>query len=102
MADLGMVFWSLLVFSLGIFCIVFGGFTAYFGTGRSRNIGGSLILFGLCFLIIVLWFTGVIPDLTRPIQWELDVLYEGVVAVIGALIGALIALGVFLMAIMKS
>jgi hypothetical protein len=40
---------------------------------------------------------------TAPMSWAgKDVIINGVVAVIGAVVGALIALGIFLMAIMKA
>jgi hypothetical protein len=97
-----MIFSSIFVFSFAVFCMIFGAFTAYFGTGRSRNIGGALILFGLIALIIVLWFTGVIPEVTRPIIWELDIVIEAIIAVVAAIIGGGAALGIFLGAIMKS
>jgi hypothetical protein len=101
MEDLWMIFSSIFVFAFGIFCIIFGGFTAYFGTGRSRNIGGALILIGLIGIIIVLWFTGLL-QVSTPFTWSTDVLIEAVIAVIAAILGGGAALVIFLGAIMKS
>jgi hypothetical protein len=101
MEDLWMIFSSIFVFAFGIFCIIFGGFTAYFGTGRSRNIGGFLILIGLIGIILVLWFTGLL-QVSTPFTWETDVLIEAVIAVIAAILGGGAALVIFLGAIMKS
>lgn len=104
MTDLVQVFLSMLVFFFGIFCLVFGAFTAYFGTGRSRSIGGGLCLFGIVGLILVLWFTNVLPFAAPAdwLEWDMDLVVEGIIAVVGAIIGVAIALGMFLGAIMKS
>ena len=101
MQDLWMIFTSIFVFAFGIFCMIFGGFTAYFGTGRSRNIGGALILFGLIGIIIVLWFTGLL-GFASPILWETEVVIEAIIAVVAAVLGGGAALAIFLGAIMKS
>jgi hypothetical protein len=96
-----MIFSSIFVLAFGIFCLLFGGFTAYFGTGKSRNIGGALMLFGLIGLIIVIWFTGMV-GLASPVEWESDVVVEALVAVVAAIIGGGASLVIFLGAIMKS
>ena len=101
MQDLWMIFSSIFVFAFGIFCVIFGAFTAYFGTGRSRNIGGSLILFGLIGLLLVAWFTGIL-GFTTPIEWEVDIVIEAVIAVLAAILGGGASLMIFLGAIMKS
>jgi len=104
MADLLQVFVSMFVLMFGIFCLIFGVFTAYFGSGRSRNIGGALVLFGLLAFILVFWFTGILPFVVpiEFLEWDLGMVVEGFIAIIGFLIGALAALGIFLGAIMKS
>jgi hypothetical protein len=103
MADLWTIFSSIFVFAFGVFCIIFGGFTAYFGTGRSRNIGGSLILFGLIALLIVGWFTGVLGFSTPgDITWEMGIVVEAIIAIVAAIVGGGASLVIFLAAIMKS
>lgn len=101
MQDLWSIFFSILVLAFGVFCIIFGGFTAYFGTGRSRSIGGGLVLLGLAGIITVLWFTGVL-GFARPMAWEMGLIFEGIVAIFAAIVGGGIALAIFLGAIMKS
>jgi hypothetical protein len=97
------MFVSILVLAFGIFSIIAGAFTAYFGTGRSRSIGAALILLGLFGLVILMWFTGMFgSSVSHPVTWEMSMVVAGFVAVIGAIVGALVALGIFLVAIMKS
>jgi len=97
------MFFSIMVLAFGIFSIIAGGFTAYFGTGRSRSIGGALILLGFIGIILLLWFTGVFSAFASSyVNWDLNMVIGGFVAVLGAVVGALIALGIFLVAIMKS
>lgn len=83
-----------LVFAL--FMVLAGIFTAYFGSGKSRTIGVVLLVVG----IVVGLFAG----------WEyhvmsghlLAIVEEGALILIAAVIGALVAVGLFLVAIMKS
>jgi NO-binding membrane sensor protein with MHYT domain len=97
------MFLSILVLAFGIFSIIAGAFTAYFGTGRSRSIGGALIILGIIGFIILMWFTGMFgSSVSQPLKWDTSMVIAGFVAVIGALVGALVALGIFLVAIMKS
>ena len=97
------MFLSILVLAFGIFSIIAGAFTAYFGTGRSRSIGGALIILGIIGFIILLWFTGMFgSSVSQPMVWHTDMVMAGFIAVLGALVGALAALGIFLVAIMKS
>ena len=85
---LGYVF----LLSFGIFALVIGAITAKFGSGVSRTIGIVTALIGLIAL------GGYVA-----IQEEaLEVFYFSIVAGIGALIGVLLGLGIFLMSIMKS
>jgi hypothetical protein len=91
-----------LVFAIA--SIIAGIFTAYFGSGKSRGVGVVLIIIGLLVGVLFLWGANVLPISAIPV----DVLnftgtvINGVVAVVGAVVGALIALGIFLLAIMKA
>jgi hypothetical protein len=84
-----------LVFAL--FMILAGLFTAYFGSGRSRTIG------------IVLFVVGIVVGLFAGYEYSLiskghlfAMVAEAALILVASLIGALIAVGLFLLAIMKS
>ena len=95
-------FLSMLTLVFAIASIIAGIFTAYFGSGKSRAVGAILIIIGLIVGVLFLWFGEVIGFMgTPPISFK-NVIVDGIVAVIGAVIGALIALGIFLLAIMKA
>lgn len=88
-----------LVFAIG--SLIAGIFTAYFGSGRSRAVGAVLIILGLIVGFLFAQFTfGIFAGM--PQYWTAGLIVDGVIAVIGALVGAGIALGIFLLAIMKA
>jgi hypothetical protein len=103
---------GLLQYFIGMFMLVFaiasiiaGIFTAYFGSGKSRAVGGVLILIGLIVGFIFLWGAGLLSSFMGAPAGFLNIIgtiTNGIVAVIGAIVGALIALGIFLLAIMKA
>jgi hypothetical protein len=96
-------FLSMLMLVFSIASVIAGIFTAYFGSGKSRVVGGILIAIGLVVGILFLWFAGYVPLGDAPFYWyHTGVILNGIVAVIGAIVGALIALGIFLLAIMKA
>ncbi len=90
----------LLVFAL--FMILAGVFTAYFGSGKSRTIGIGLLAAGLV--------VGLFAGYAYSVGWlnsghsgQLGTLvWESFLVIVAAVIGALIAVGIFLVAIMKS
>jgi hypothetical protein len=97
-----LVFLTDLLITFGVVSLGAGAFTAYFGAGKSRKIGVALLAMGLVVLMLVammfLYDIGVDP------AWELwaDIVYPALVHIIGAAVGAGVALVVFLVAIMKS
>jgi len=93
---------SMLMLVFAVASIIAGIFTAYFGSGKSRAVGAILIVIGLVVGVLFLWFAGILSFMgTAPFSFG-GVVFNGVLAVIGAIIGALIALGIFLLAIMKA
>ena len=93
---------SMLLLVFAVASVIAGFFTAYFGSGKSRAIGAILILIGLIVGIFFLWCVYLLPFLGTPPMQLAGSTLPGISAVIGAIIGALIALGIFLLAIMKS
>jgi len=94
------VFISVLLLTFGFFLILAGAFTAYFGSGKSRAIGVGLLVFGIIMGIVVLLMFQL--D-TVPLELEFwTVIKDALVYIGAALVGAAIAIGVFLVAIMKS
>jgi len=95
------VFIDVLLLTFGLFLIIAGAFTAYFGSGKSRAIGGALLAVG--FVLWVLVAIMHLKDIGVPNGLELMiVLKDSLVILGGAIIGALAAIGIFLLAIMKS
>jgi len=94
-----MDFLTVLLLTFGLFMILAGAFTAYFGSGKSRMIGVVLLVIGL--IVGLLWiYMGAFSDI---IDVEMaDVIWNAFLYIIAAVIGALIAIGAFLLAIMKS
>ena len=88
----------LLVFAL--FLILAGIFTAYFGSGKSRTIGVALLVVGLVVGVLVayLYHEG---DLGSAHALG-ALVWEAFLVILAAVIGALVAVGIFLVAIMKS
>ena len=99
-------FLSMLTLVFAIASIIAGIFTAYFGSGKSRAVGAVLIIIGLLAGVVFLYGAGLLTFIGMPDAGSLlyfkGAVVNGIVAVVGALIGALIALGIFLLAIMKA
>ncbi len=100
-------FMSMLTLVFAIASIIAGIFTAYFGSGKSRAVGGILVVIGLLVFVLFMWgagwLWGIIGMPARgSIFFFMDTILQGVIAIVGALVGALIALGIFLLAIMKA
>jgi hypothetical protein len=92
-------FLTVLMLTFALFMVLAGAFTAYFGSGKSRTIGIVLLLVGL--IVGIVWvYLGGFTDIINV--WLGDVVWAAFLNIIAAVIGALIAIGVFLLAIMKS
>lgn len=98
-------FLSMLTLIFAIASILAGIFTAYFGSGKSRTTGGLLIGIGLLVFFIFLYGAGILESFTGVPQGILNfqcTIIQGVVAIVGAIVGAAASLGIFLLAIMKA
>jgi len=98
-------FLSMLTLVFAIASIIAGIFTAYFGSGKSRAVGGILIIIGLLVFVIFLFGAGLLESFMGKPSGILDfqgTIIQGVIAILGAIVGAAVALGIFLLAIMKA
>ena len=92
----GFQFLEILLLIFGLFLILAGAFTAYFGSGKSRSIGVALLVAGLVVgLLAGYWYSSSTHQLGV-------LLWESFLVIVAAVIGALAAVAIFLVAIMKS
>lgn len=89
----------LLVFSLLL--LLAGVFTTYFGSGKSRKIGAVLLVVGLIVGIVVVYIFSSYGPMDESVHMT-DVIVQSLAVLIATIIGAVIAIGLFLLAIMKS
>ena len=94
-------FLAVTIFSFGLGTLAAGLFTAYFGAGKSRTIGFTLSIFGVLMLLLFAVWTWDLVASVAPIFNSGDVTY-GLMGVLGAALGGVVALIVFLASIMKA
>lgn len=95
-----MDFLTVLILVFGLFMLLAGIFTAYFGSGKSRMIGVALLVIGL--VVGIIWVV-LGMDSVDVIKVDLsDVIWNAFLFILAGVLGALAAIGVFLLAIMKS
>lgn len=94
----GLTFLTILLMTFALFLVITGAFTAYFGSGKSRKIGVGLLVGGLIVGLLWGWYSGpVTPNVDL-----LTVIAQSIGVILAAIIGAAAAIGLFLLAIMKS
>lgn len=92
-------FATILLLTFSIFMVLAGAFTSYFGTGKSRAVGAVLLVVGV--VVAILWLTlAQYYNYTQP--GLADVIWGAFLSILAAIIGAVIAVLVFLFAIMKT
>jgi hypothetical protein len=95
-----MEFLTVLILVFALFMLLAGIFTAYFGSGKSRMIGVALLVIGL--VVGILWVVMGL-DSVGIIDVNLStVIWNAFLYILAGVLGALAAIGVFLVAIMKS
>ena len=97
-----MSFLTLVVFAFALVMLVAGIFSAYFGSGKSKDAGGAMAIIGLIVGIIWAYLVGFsdISPFCDVATW--DTVYTAIISLIGILIGALVAVGIFLVVVLKS
>lgn len=96
-----MDFLTVILLAFAIVMVLAGIFTAYFGNGKSRIAGVLMLVVGL--LVGGIWIflcSGDNPIIKDVNIW--NVFWNALVQLIGILIGALVAVAIFLVAVLKS
>ena len=94
----GLTFLTILLLTFSLFLVITGAFTAYFGSGKSRKIGVGLLVGGLVVGVLWAWFAGPYKGNVELVS----IIVESIGVILAAIIGAAAAIGLFLLAIMKS
>jgi hypothetical protein len=97
-----MVFLTVLIYVFSLLLVIAGIFTAYFGSGKSRKIGAGLLVAGLVIGIIWAYLISQSGPLDQGAWGNTDIIVQTIGVLLAAIIGAGIAVGLFLLAIMKS
>jgi len=97
-----MDFVSLIVVAFAIVMLLAGILAASFGSGKAKIFGGVMAVIGIALIGLWIWLCGYsnIQLFTQVHLW--DVFIDGVINLIGILIGAMIAVGIFLVVVLKS
>jgi hypothetical protein len=101
-APLWNVFVVNLIAMFGLIALLAGIFTAYFGAGKSRAIGAVLLIIGLLVLLGLSYLLFIRGGTFLMIAWNDIKVLEAFLTILGAIVGGLIAIGLFLVAIMKA
>ncbi len=94
----GLTFLTILLLTFSLFLVITGAFTAYFGSGKSRKIGVGLLVGGLVVGALWAWYAGPLSSSVNLV----NIVVESIGVILAAVIGAAAAIGLFLLAIMKS
>jgi len=97
MTDLALTFQVFLVVALSATFIGMGGLIAYFGTKKTRMVGGIFSILGL--IMAFVWYS---MTYTGDKAWIPVDMVNNILAVIGAGLGAAAGVAIFLVAIIKS
>src|SRR5437867_13087314 len=92
-------FVTILLLTFSLFLVITGAFTAYFGSGKSRKIGVGLLVGGLIVGVLWGWYAGPGPAADVDL---VGIIVQSIGVILAAVVGAAIAIGLFLLAIMKS
>ena len=92
----GGIFVAMLLLLLGLSLLVLGIFAAYFGSGKVRTFGIVLGVVGLVFWMLTYFAKGVL-DVSLSF-----VIYNGILYLVSAVVGVVIALLIFLAVLLKT
>ncbi len=93
-------FLTVVILVFALFMLLAGVFTAYFGSGKSRMIGVMLLVIGL--IVGVAWVMMGLDSVDLIDVNVGKVVWDAFLYILAGVVGALAAIGIFLLAIMKS
>ena len=93
-------FLTVVILVFALFMLLAGVFTAYFGSGKSRMIGVVLLVIGL--VVGVMWAMMGLDSVDIIDVNVGKIVWDAFLYILAGVIGALAAIGIFLLAIMKS
>ena len=97
-----MSFLTIAVFAFAFIMLLAGLFTAYFGTGKSRKMGIVLLLVGLIVGGVWAYLVGFSDIEMFKDIYALDLVIDSLVNLVAIIVGVIVAVGIFLVAVMKS
>ncbi|MGI6471883.1 MAG: hypothetical protein ACOX1N_02285 [Candidatus Methanomethylophilaceae archaeon] len=97
-----MSFLTIVVFVFALVLMIAGIFSAYFGSGKSRTYGLIMLVTGLVVFAIWAYLVGWSNIEIFTDVHVVDVIVDAVINFLAILIGALVAIGIFLVAVLKS
>lgn len=97
-----MAFLTVAILAFALVMLLAGIFTAYFGTGKSRTIGFILLAVGLLVGVLWVYLAGLSDIEALKVCGFTDVVVQALLDCLAVLIGAVVAVGIFLVAVMKS
>lgn len=92
----GDVFLTVLLLVMGLSLIVLGLFAAYFGTKRVRSYGAVLAVVG-----VIVWLLTYLSKGALQVSFT-QVIYTGVLYILSAIVGMIVALLVFIAVLLKT
>jgi len=95
-------FLTIIIFVFALIMMIAGIFSAYFGAGKNRAYGGVMFAVGLVVCVVWAYLVGfsTIEPFCDVAAW--DVMYDALINMIAVVIGALVAIGIFLVVVLKS
>lgn len=97
-----MSFLTILIFVFAIVLMIAGIFSAYFGSGKSRTYGIIMLIVGLIVLVVWAYLVGWSDIALFNDVAALDIMIDALISFLAILLGALVAVGIFLVAVLKS
>ncbi len=97
-----MSFLTILIFVFAIVLMIAGIFSAYFGSGKSRTYGIIMLIVGLIVLVVWAYLVGWSDMALFSEVAALDIMIDALISFLAILLGALVAVGIFLVAVLKS